>query len=807
MLRRTRKKILFLVGLIGVLSQAPLESLAEFSEWVQFENPKDQLKGWKEAEVQSIHELLSELPPSFFQLERKLTLVRSDEIRSLNENEKISGHFHGRRFEITLYPKTYESILGPGPVAKAALQRALVHEIAHAYDQTYQVSSSDEWKALSGWSEWSFLNRKIFVQSENISPENFARPYGMVHPDEDFATYAEEFFLPTIWRDPQRSIKCRAPSKFRFFIDLFPEMESFWKNQHCDPLESWLDPEEVEGFEILFASPSSAHPASVAGHLMLRIRLKNRFLPEGHENPDDLVLTFAADVSDVESSSDLFWGGLRGKFPSVLEEIRLGDAITRYTILQSRDLLRFELQLTEKEKLSLLGRLFEIRINYRFAYLFFTANCANMLMEQIGVGMGLEKIPSVRGPLQGPHPILAQWVRRGLLKEISPSFYGLDRRARLAREHKRELYQNILQENAVVRWPSWEALHSESLKERLAAYALLSSLAKSIPLVSKEIYQILVFSVEEERWQSFTLGQGFDFENEGYQGLRREIRNLRGDMMWGSGELRGLVEGTQLDLLHAEEELRSRQLGSAHTGILPLSVNLDYTMVSWKGNIEFGIESALYRQKKGDASRFSTLNGLEIELLRSQTKIKLDPVAISEWRTQVLNLSQLPEEGGLNGGVGLVLMEFHGSRWTNRKVEAKWIQPEIWLSLFSRNELATYVALRLGVELATAWLTDRDEGLNRSWLGVPLGVETLWSLNEGRSSQIRASAQVAPRFNTKADFELFWNASLQWSQRLGSQWDSEFWMLLGAEAESLIYKEEEFPFRLRLNTALEIRRY
>ena len=59
-----------------------------------------------------------------------------------------------------------------------------------------------------------------------------------------------------------------------------------------------VTPETVSGFELLYATPGTGDISEIAGHLLLRVKLRNnpRAEAQGIENPHDLVISFLADT-------------------------------------------------------------------------------------------------------------------------------------------------------------------------------------------------------------------------------------------------------------------------------------------------------------------------------------------------------------------------------------------------------------------------------------------------------------------------------------------------------------------------------
>ncbi len=217
-----------------------------------------------------------------------------------------------------------------------------------------------------------------------------------------------------------------------------------------------IDPAHVIGFELLYATPGSDDMAEIAGHLLLRIKLLHQVADDATENPYDMVVSFLADtlprsfgkqgecpdplaIAQVKTRFDPVaetWQALKGLSGGLGTEINratLSSTIYNYTVFQDRNLLRYELILTELQKVALLRRLELAMIEPGPDYYFFNRNCASILARVVAEGIGEETLASFDEWVLPPHTLVAMFVRQGVAPPRQDAFFSY-RRQGLAAE-------------------------------------------------------------------------------------------------------------------------------------------------------------------------------------------------------------------------------------------------------------------------------------------------------------------------------------------------------------------------------------
>jgi hypothetical protein len=261
-----------------------------------------------------------------------------------------------------------------------AARKALVHELAHAYDRAHRnvLSGDARLRELAGW------QRSVFRVAGRRSRNDFiARSpdaYELTRPSEFVAVNLEHFVL-------EGSYACRRPALYRHFASHFGESSAAAECAEGLPfLEAdaargdasllALDPARIYEVDYLLAEGNS-EAMSRWGHSMLRLVVCAPGRALGPDCRLDLahhrVLSFRAFVGDVQISS---WRGLTGSYPSRVFLLPLDQVIEEYTKVELRGLQSIPLRLQRDEVASLLERAAQLHWSYDGRYYFISNNCA-----------------------------------------------------------------------------------------------------------------------------------------------------------------------------------------------------------------------------------------------------------------------------------------------------------------------------------------------------------------------------------------------------------------------------------------------
>lgn len=278
--------------------------------------------------------------------------------------------------------------------SEAELGHALAHLAAHALDARGGWSADPAWRSLAGW------HRRASAplgpqerQERGTGPHESWR--SRVSPEEELAEYAASVFLATA--APDVAPRCDRPTRFRL-LAAFLERDLAWRpalaDATCPAFERWIRPGDVASIELLLAASSTNHPASLWGHLLVRVSYR-----EEASVPPGLFPVFH--VGGVEEHDGFLqaWNGLTGRLEARLFTSHAHRIQRIYRLGESRSLKRFPLRLDAERRRRLLERLWELsRDRARWRYSFFTDNCAGLLVEAIAPALAPEiEIPPPRG--------------------------------------------------------------------------------------------------------------------------------------------------------------------------------------------------------------------------------------------------------------------------------------------------------------------------------------------------------------------------------------------------------------------------
>lgn len=359
---------------------------------------------------QLVDDTLARLPPRWRTHEAALRLALRDDLP-----QGVHGRIRGGR--IMLSRALLDGARADVPADAAA--RALVHELAHAWDREQGLSRDPRLLDLAGWQVrplWPGRSRHNAFDAR--SPD----AYELHSPAEFVAVNLEHFVL-----DP--GYACRRPALHAWFAAHFGQPPGTAPD--CGPTLPYvdagaladadaaplleLDPARVFAVDYLLAGDGGTM-MSRWGHTMLRLVICAPGRAPGPDCRLDLdhhrVLSFRAFVDDLQLSS---WAGLTGGYPSRLFVLPLQQVVDEYTRVELRPLDSIPLALSSEEIAALLERAARVHWSYDGRYRFVGNNCAVETWKLLHDGLpraasaGLDSIT--------PKGLLRRLRRAGLVDE------------------------------------------------------------------------------------------------------------------------------------------------------------------------------------------------------------------------------------------------------------------------------------------------------------------------------------------------------------------------------------------------------
>lgn len=503
---------------------------------------------------------------------------------------------------------------------------------------------------------------------------------------------------------------------------------------------------QVEGFEILYATPGTGDIAEIAGHLLLRVCLKD--VPEDQ----DIVLSFLADTGAVPSLGNIEnllsdcrkknwfnllqtpspngespWAsiaqslrGLSGGFPVIMDVQTLAYTLKSYTVEQDRNLLRYRLILSDSQRDNLINTLIAFKDQPPRYYYFFHQNCGSVLVRVVGEGIGEKAISDFRPWVSPPHSLCALLIREGFAERITPDFHSTRAKGDLYREWFTSQYPNWVAENPGLPWPALKTFLSPKVETRVLAIQHLAAVAFADPNL---IPRLLAMG---------PLLQQMELSTDVRSGLCRDLtspastaaRELQVSLM------QQLPEAYPENLFaesHPLDPQPDPPPGSPHTRLFAREIGaawLDsHPGVSLSGVLlqqEMGSRSAMAMQRAGEL----TLGGLELVYARDR---------LQEWTLTGLSLKKFRERLGRvpNGlissqgwGMGLKVLDLE-KRSVGADLQGSLAGISGWVNLWSTASNRQYLIAGSGIDIG--WrhrsTTDTDWGVV-----FPLQIENLFSI-------------------------------------------------------------------------------
>ena len=338
-----------------------------------------------------------------------------------------------------------------------------------------------------------------------------------------------------------------------------------------------------------------------------------------------------------------------------------------------------------------------------------------------------------------------------------------------------------------------------------------------------KITMILLHSWRVESYIFATKGNQIHQANKSLEGLKRVIvRVMVRSPAKLSPNYANKNELSDVQLLEKDHETAEAQIGSARTGINPLTVSAGTSVVNWKGVYQMTIDSSTYTQSIGDPSRFIIgKNNISLRVMPSRLIITMDPekgVDISG-SSSLLEFVKAAEKYGhpktiFEGKVGLSMrvLEFNNSRWTDRPSEWTWINPNVVATIAASPDFMSYLNVSIGASVGSSMIVNDQGNTNFGWAGVPMRIDSQVTLGEKKRAQLSLDAEYIPRFNfvNTSTMDQCGSATMTGTWLLGNFKKAEVRLKVQSQAEYYRYREYilgglKSPTVLNLRVGLNIR--
>ncbi len=537
-----------------------------------------------------------------------------------------------------------------------------------------------------------------------------------------------------------------------------------------------VDPETVEGFELLYATPGTRDVSEVAGHLLLWVKLKNHPSAKayGRENPYDLVLSFLADTErgkpvgtntlvviheqcrrwnwfnlvaprvEGEHPMASIWQslkGLAGGFFLVMDRQTLEQAIKHYTVEQDRNLHRYALILSAEQQARLIGYLHEIKANYRQRYYFFSMNCGSALVRVLGEGIGDEAVAEFGPMVSPPHSLVALLVRRGLARRVFPSFHSTTAKGYMARLLFAEEYQTLVAEYPDPAWPPVaQYVVADEASRAQAVRVLLTRAGANDPGLSQKLFRLaalvqemeMVFDDKQRACEDYT------------SAATAEARHMQAYLVRHTPDLVPLDVAVEDGVVafYQSVEMADAQKGSLHSGLNRWQIGGGTYESNGESNGAFYLALTLLAQDMGSPSRVAMQRGGLLRL--GAFDVTVADHEVQAWEATGLHLRKFRDtlgrvESGFRStrgwGLGLRALDFAYDR-DLRRTKGTLFGAEALINLASSARHACHAYMFAGANADYLRYQDHDN----MTISPLIGAEGLVTFDADQRWQWRSSA-------------------------------------------------------------------
>jgi len=154
----------------------------------------------------------------------------------------------------------------------------------------------------------------------------------------------------------------------------------------CKEFDEWKGGLNAESLTLIFSSSYPNNPSSLFGHTLLRFNQKGK--------TNDL-LDYAVAFSAVPLKDDIgivfAFKGMFGGYKGLFEVTKYYTKVNEYNNSESRDLIEYDLKMSEDELDRLINHLWELYQTAYFDYFFADENCSAVLADVLAVPFHREK--------------------------------------------------------------------------------------------------------------------------------------------------------------------------------------------------------------------------------------------------------------------------------------------------------------------------------------------------------------------------------------------------------------------------------
>ena len=196
-----------------------------------------------------------------------------------------------------------------------------------------------------------------------------------------------QFYATALPLDPLAELIYLTENHNNALVDRFPARYAFIARhldlpvsfEDSDKIQAYLKRMQFDDISLFYASPFLGSSMSYFGHTFLRLNKANNEM-------FSKVINFVGDIPDDISFASLAFKGLGGKLEGTYAISPFYLIHQKYSEVEQRQLIEYQITLEEDEKTRLLLHLYELE-NLSFDYSFIFNNCASGLVTLLEVAL------------------------------------------------------------------------------------------------------------------------------------------------------------------------------------------------------------------------------------------------------------------------------------------------------------------------------------------------------------------------------------------------------------------------------------
>lgn len=239
--------------------------------------------------------------------------------------------------------------------------------------------------------QWSF-------RSDVQNAAFFLSPDGQVDPEAELKATLAAFFAP-VGDDPNQHPQCRFVARYQWLKTQLDFSKAGLSERACPLFERWANLPHVQTISLVFASAYMGNPASLYGHILLKINSAGDLFAHSLLSP---TFNFGAVVDAEDDPLSYAAKGLFGGYIGRFSDERFYNYNHIYGETELRDLWEYELNLDEQQRRRIIYHAWELLQGIDFVYYFALDNCAYRMAgllemawdeQKVNASFGLWTIP------------------------------------------------------------------------------------------------------------------------------------------------------------------------------------------------------------------------------------------------------------------------------------------------------------------------------------------------------------------------------------------------------------------------------